>query len=146
MGRRKNKYTPKHFESSSGGGKFINQLGKEQPDTSSNIYESMLQSKQFKSLTNKQKILYVYCKSQYYGKRKPKHDYEKQGLYQEESYFYFNIQRALDYDLYTKSGHSDFYKDMKALEEKGFIKKIKSGKAHKEKNIYQFSGEWWARE
>ncbi len=146
MGRRKKKYTPKHFESSSGGGRFTNPLGREQPDTSTNIYESMLQSRQFKSLTYKQRNLYIYCKAQYYGKRKPKHDYEKLGLYQDDSFFYFNIQKAIDYELYTKNGHSDFYKDMTVLEKKGFIKKVKSGKAHKEKNIYQYSDAWWTNE
>lgn len=136
--RKRTSYTPRSFESK--GSHFINQRGKEQTDTSANIYESLLQSKAFKSLTAKQQILYVYCKAQYYGKRKPKKDYEKQGLYQDDTYFYFNWQIAIDYDLY--STHSRFYKDMKVLTEKGFIELIKSGKGHKEKNVYRFSDKW----
>ncbi|MBE7728047.1 MAG: hypothetical protein E7244_27770 [Enterocloster citroniae] len=137
---KKNDYTLKLFESK--GKKFINQRGKEQADTSANIYESMLQSAAFKSLTNKQMILYVYCKAQYYGKRKPRKDYEKQGLYQDDTYFYFNWQLAIDYDLYPATSHSKFYKDMKTLEQKGFIEKVKSGQGHKEKNVYKFSDKW----
>lgn len=137
---RKQAYKPKSFESK--GEHFINQRGKSQADTSANIYESLLQSKAFKSLNSKQKILYVYVKSQYYGKRKPKKDYEKQGLYQDDTYFYFNWQIALDYDLYTEKSHSRFYKDMKVLMQKGFFEIAKSGQGHKEKNIYRFSDKW----
>jgi len=140
MGRRKASYKPRTFESK--GGHFINQRGKNQADTSANIYESMLQSAAFKSLTAKQQILYVYCKAQYYGKRKPKKDYEKQGLYQDDTYFYFNWQLAIDYDLYTEKSHSGFYKDMKVLMQRGFFELVKSGKGHKEKNIYKYSDKW----
>lgn len=133
-------YKPKSFESK--GNHFINQRGKSQADTSANIYESMLQSQAFKSLTSKQKILYVYCKSQFYGKRKPKKDYEKQGLYQDDTYFYFNWQLALDYDLYTEKSWSSLYHDMATLEKKGFIEKAQSGKGHKTKTIYKFSDKW----
>ena len=141
MGRsKKPTYKPKGFESK--GEHFTNQRGKSQADTSANIYESMLQSPAFKSLTSKQKVLYLYCKGQYYGKRKPRKDYEKQGLYQEDTYFYFNWQLALDYGLYTEKSHSSLYHDMEALEKKGFIEKAKSGKGHKEKTIYKFSDKW----
>jgi len=139
---KKKQYEPKLFESRNRGSSFINQRGKSQADTSANIYESMLQSPAFKSLTSKQKILYVYCKAQYYGKRKPSKDYEKQGLYQEDSCFYMNWQKAIDYKLYTEKSHSTFHRDMKALEAKGFIKKLKSGKDHKEKNVWQFDDRW----
>ena len=143
MGRtKKPTYKPRSFESRNCGGSFINQRGKNQAETSANIFESMLQSPAFKSLTAKQQILYVYCKSQYYGKRKPAKDYEKKGLYQDQAHFYFNWQLALDYDLYTEKSHSGFYKDMKALMQKGFFELVKSGKEHKTKNIYKFSDKW----
>lgn len=137
---KKKQYEPKGFESRNRGSTFVNQRGKNQADTSANIYESMLQSPAFKSLNSKQKILYVYCKAQYYGKRKPSKDYKEQ--YQEDSCFYMNWGKALDYGLYKETCSSNFYKDMKVLEKKGFIKKLKSGKDHKEKNVYQFSDEW----
>ena len=140
MSRKKQKYNPKAFESV--GEHFINQKGKSQIDTSANIYESMLQSAAFKSLTTKQQILYVYCKAQYYGKRKPKKDYEKQGLFQADEYFFFNIGLAEEYGLYTMANHKRLYTDLKALEKAGFIRCEKSGKGHKEKNVYCFSDKW----
>lgn len=140
MSRKKQKYNPKAFESV--GEHFLNQKGKSQIDTSANIYESMLQSAAFKSLTTKQQILYVYCKAQYYGKRKPKKDYEKQGLFQSDEHFYFNIGLAEEYGLYKMSNHKRLYTDLRALEKAGFIACEKSGKGHKEKNVYCFSDKW----
>lgn len=137
---KKKQYEPKLFESRNRGSSFINQRGKSQADTSANIYESMLQSPAFKSLEKRQQILYVYCKAQYYGKRKPSKDYKEQ--FQDDSCFYMNWQKAIDYGLYTEKSHSNFYKDMQALEKKGFIKKLKSGKDHKEKSVYQFVDGW----
>lgn len=137
---RKKKYKAKPFESR--GERFINFRQKNQADTSANIYESMLQSTAFKSLSAKQQILYVYCKAQYFGKTKPKADYANQGLYQEEECFYFNWGLALDYNLYPEKSHSNFYKDMKALMKKGFFELVQSGKGHKKKNIYKFCDKW----
>lgn len=141
---RKKKHKYRDFESLNGSS-FVNQNGKLQAETTANICESMLQSKAFKGLTLKQKVLYLYCKSQYYGKRKPKKDYEKQGLFQGEEYFYFNIQLASDYGLYTMANHKRLYTDLRALEMAGFISCEKSGKGHKEKNVYCFSDEWKKR-
>lgn len=143
MPRKKKTYQPRSFESLNCGGSFINQRGRSQADTSANIYESMLQSPAFKSLTSRQQILYIYCKAQYYGKRKPAKDFKDE--YQEDSCFYMNWGKALDYGLYGASCHANFYRDMKELEQKGFIKKLKSGQAHKEKNVYQFVSEWQQR-
>lgn len=139
---RKKAYEPQLFESRNRGRKFINQRGKEQADTSANIYESMLQSKAFKSLKPRQQVLYLYCKAQYYGKKKPRKDFEKQGVYQSDTYFYFNWQLAIDYELYTEKSWASLYHDMAALEKNGFIEKVKSGKEHKEKTIYKFSDKW----
>lgn len=138
MSRRKTNYAGKGFESK--GKHFINQRGKSQVDTSANIFESMLQSKAFKSLKPKQQILYVYCKAQYYGKRKPKQDYKDK--FQDDSYFYFNWQLALDYGLYTEKSHSSLYHDMQELIKKGFIERAESGKGHKTKSVYRFSNKW----
>lgn len=138
---RKKKHKYRDFESVTGSS-FVNQKGKLQAETSANICESMLQSKAFQELTPKQKILYVYCKAQYYGKRKPKKDYEKQGLFQADEYFFFNIGLAEEYGLYTMANHKRLYTDLKALEKAGFIRCEKSGKGHKEKNVYCFSDEW----
>lgn len=53
----------------------MDDCGRMRADTSANIYESMLTSDAFALLTTKQQILYVFCKAQYYGKRKPEKDF-----------------------------------------------------------------------
>jgi len=141
MGKRK-KYVPKSFESK--GETFIDEKGKVRTDTSANIYESMLLSKAFVTLTSKQQILYVYCKSQYYGHRKPEKDFPEPEYEQIQGAdaFYLNWSTVKKYGLYKDSMHSNFYKDMKALCEHGFIKNISSGQSRRTKTIYRFSGDW----
>ena len=64
MGQRRKRYMPRFFESTG----ITN-------DTSANIYESMLNSAAFQDLTKNQRLLYMYMKAQYYGKRKPGKDF-----------------------------------------------------------------------
>lgn len=139
MGRNpKNKdYVPQGFESK--GKKFTNQRGKLQEESFAGLYESMLQSPAFKSLKPRVKVLYVYCKAQQFGKHKPSQDCKD---FPEGSSFYMNWGKALDYGLYPESSSRNFYRDMNTLEEKGFIEKLKSGQAHKEKNVYRFVDGW----
>lgn len=125
------KYRPKAFESS-GASK----------DTSANIYESMLKSAAFMDLTPRQRLLYVYCKAQFYGKRKPGKDFPDIEQLQGDDLFYFPMQTAVDYGLYTRNNHKNFYRDMKELEKHGFIKTVINGKIHKTKSVYQYSGNW----
>lgn len=138
MAKKKTDYVPKSFESK--GKNFTNRRGKPQKETSANIYESMLQSPGFNKLNSKQKVLYLYCKAQFFGKRKPGKDYKEQ--FQDDGCFYFNWGKALEYGLYTEKSNANFYRDMQALEKWGFIEKLKSGQAHKEKNVYRFSDKW----
>ena len=140
MGRtKKPTYKPRTFESK--GEHYTTAKGRTAADTSANIYESMLTSPAFKALKPRLKVLYLYCKAQYYGKRKPTKDNDKYGT----DTFYFNWGKALEYGLYPESAASNFYHDMQELEKAGFIKKLFSGKAHKEKNVYQYSNEWQQR-
>ena len=57
--RKKTKYEKKTFESDCSSS-----------DVSANIYLSMLTSPAFMDLSNGQKVLYLYCKSQYYAEKK----------------------------------------------------------------------------
>lgn len=139
MGRRK-KYVPKPFESI--GETFLDQNGKVRTDTSANIYESMLLSKAFITLTNKQQILYIYCKSQYYGHKKPEKDFPDDERLKGADFFYLNWSTVKKYGLYKDSMHSNFYKDMKVLCEHGFIENVCSGQKRKTKTIYRFSSNW----
>lgn len=95
--RKKNHYSPKSFEAI--GQKFKGIHGAMMADTSATIFESMLQSDAFKSLNPKQQILYVYCKAQYYGKRKPEKDYPDIPQFEGADLFYFNWDIAQEYGL-----------------------------------------------
>ena len=131
MGRKK-KYIPKVFESAGNSN-----------DTSANIYESMLLSPAFIALSNRQKLLYLYCKAQYYGKRKPAKDYKELGFFQEETCFYMNRATIEKYKLYSKGNNKEFYADIKALIDKGFIsRELQGGGNGHTKSVYKFSSKW----
>lgn len=142
MGNRRTKYKPRSFECLEGGKKFKNTRGNMQADTSSNIFESMLQSSAFRSLTPKQQILYVYLKAQLFGKRKPQQDFPDVPSLQGDNLFYFNWSQAKDYGLYKETCSKNFYGDMEALIKGGFIDRIASGKSNRTKTIYEFSSRW----
>lgn len=131
MGSRKKPYKPKTFESTG----ISN-------DTSANIYESMLESPAFMDLTKNQRLLYLYMKKQYYGKRKPEKDFPDIEQLQGDDLFYFNLALAVKYGLYTRGNHKSFYADIKAIEQHGFIETVSSGKSTKSRSIYRYSGAW----
>ena len=122
MSRRK-RFIPKDIESAKGVG-----------DTSANIYRSMLLHPACKDLTASQFRLYVYCKSE---------------LREDPAYFTFNKakwQKDGLYGLYSNSGQ--FYRDIKALIEHGFIDCVQSGYSTRTKSLYKFSTRWqlWGTE
>lgn len=131
MASRKKKYRPKSFESTGASN-----------DTSANIYDSMLTSAAFIGLKHRQKVLYMYCKKQYYGTRKPKADYPDIEKVQSDECFYMNLSLAVKYGLYTRNGNKELYADIKALVDAGFIEVVSSGKNTKTKSIYKFSDRW----
>lgn len=117
-------------------------------DTSANIYMSMMLSPAWLELSKAQQILYVYCKAQYYGKNKKEH---KELLTEEEillkkdidtsKRFFMNREMWLNfYKIYPDNGQ--FYKDMKALCNIGFIKNIERNSNRQKRNIYEFSDLW----
>ena len=129
---RKRKYKPKPFESTG-----------QSNDTSANIYESMLLSPAFKDLTKNQRLLYVYMKAQYYGKRKPGRDFTDIEALQDDKLFYFNFALAKKYGLYSSDGSKGrFYDDITALEDHGFITTLVNGKSNHRRSIYRYSTDW----
>ncbi len=139
-GKKRHDYVAKSYESK--GKTFVDKNGTKRTDTFATIYESMLQSKAYKKLTKNQRLLYVYCKAQIIGKRKPKQDFKEFDLYQEEECFYLHLQAVIDYGLYKQGGNTQFLNDMKALEKYGFIKKVASGQNSKSKNVYKLIDDW----
>lgn len=124
MSKKKIKYQKKSFEST-----LVSN------DTSSNIYESMLLSSAWKDLTSRQKLLYIYCKSQYYSEKT---------TYENNPYtFTMNKYKWCNkYNLYTNSNSASFYKDMEELIKHGFVACIKCGAIARQKNIYIYSDKW----
>ncbi len=131
MGQRRKRYMPRFFESTG----ITN-------DTSANIYESMLNSAAFQDLTKNQRLLYMYMKAQYYGKRKPGKDFPDEERLQGDELFYFNLSLAEKYGLYNRGNHMQFYNDVKAIENHGFIKTVINGYSTKTRSVYKFTGEW----
>lgn len=139
---RKKKWTGRPFESV--GEHYTDSHGNSRPDVSARIFESMLVSPAFRSLTARQKVLYLYCKAQHYGKKKPSKDYdaEQYPQTQQDICFYFNLALAVEYGLYAKTSRNEFYSDIKRLREVGLIETVISGKATKTKSVYRFSSKW----
>lgn len=129
---RKSRYKPKAFESTGISG-----------DTSANLYDSMLTNPSFIRLKPRQKLLYLYAKNQYYGKRKPGRDFPDIPALQGEDLFYLNFSLVRRYGLYTANGQHEFYSDIKILCDTGFMECVSSGRATKQKSVYRFSDRWW---
>lgn len=110
--------------------------------TSANVYGSMLESPAFKDLSKNQRLLYIYMKKQYYGTRKPGQDFPDMEQLQGDNLFYFNLALAEKYGLYSRSNDRQFYADIRAVEQHGFIKTVSSGRATKSRSIYKFTGDW----
>lgn len=132
------KYKPQTFEST---GKYTDANGTPRNDTSANIYMSMMTSKAWQELTNRQRLLYIACKSRQFGHRKPNNDYPEVDKIDERS-FYMPIHEAVYLGIYTKNMRGEFYGDIKALISYGFIKLIFKGGGGYRKAVYRYSDEW----
>lgn len=112
--------------------------------TTANITRSMLYSDAFLALNLRQRMLYVYMKSEYYGK--PKDDLKGfSAQYNDDfngtptPFFTFNWTKA------KKAGYTSkktFYDDVDELIEHGLIDCRYSGKNSRSKSLYMFSTRW----
>ena len=136
---RRYKFKARPFESA---GTFKDINGTERKDTSANIYESMLLSAAYQDLKPRQQQLYVICKAQYYGKKKPREDYKDIDKFKADDLFYLNWSNVLHYGLYTQTMKKEFYGDMKVLVDHGFIDVYVKGGRGKQKSIYKYSDKW----
>ena len=121
--------------------------GKQYTDTTANVCYSMLISPAFKDLTPRQRMLYIYAKTQYFGaKSRPKSDYPDIEEYKTDNgrkYFYLNhFLLSNVFGLYPKSNTRDLYADTNKLIEHGFIKQVSNGKINQKRSIYTYSDEW----
>ena len=128
----KKKYRPKDFESTG-----------TSSDVSANIYQSMIMSEAWNDLSKNQRLLYLYCKSCYYGQK----DAYKKSLFKDmgmelpsdlQPYFSLTEGSIKNYwNLY--SNMNSFYADRDALISHGFIRVVADGHFVRKANIYQFS-------
>lgn len=139
--RKRKKWTARPFESQ--GQRFTDPFtGAIRTDTSANLYESMMLSPAFQDLTNRQKLLYLVAKAQFFGHRKPEQDFPDIEQVKGDDCFYLNLGSVTRYGLYTRNMRGKFYSDIKALESHGFVKTLSSGKTTKSKSIYKFCPDW----
>lgn len=136
-GKKGSSYKPRSFECKG----YVEENGKRRNDSSANIFESMLLSDAFRELPTRAKALYMYCKAQYYGHRKPRADYPDIPYMQADECFYLSFPEMGKYGLYSKTSKAEYYEDMKTLEAHGFIKRISKGHPGK-KSIYKLTGDW----
>lgn len=137
------KWTARPFESI--GKRFEDPYtGKLRGDSSANIYESMLLHPAFRTLKPRQQMLYVLCKSQFYGHKKPSDEtgYKDIDAFKSDMCFFLNLAAVVRYGLYTRNMRGKFYADMKELQRRGFIEVLSSGASTKKKSVYKFSGNW----
>lgn len=112
-------------------------------DSFARIYNSMLTHPAFIALKTRQKVLYLYAKNQFYGTRKPGKDFKDDPRLQEDTMFYLNFGLVVNkYGLYSRNGQHEFYSDVQALIDAGFIERVANGKSTKSRSIYKFSSNW----
>ena len=131
MGKRKQQYRPKDFESA-----------EPNKPISANIYLDMLLSDAWKDLPTAAKELYIAMKSQYYGQKPIKLTDEITGEVTElpQEYFYFN--RGLARDVFGMKNPNQVSKNTKALIQYGFIEIAVKAKKAPQKDIYKLSSKW----
>lgn len=117
------RYTPKPFESNC-----------RSNDTYASIYMSMILSEAWRDLTVEQQRLYLYCKEQYYGEKRPKEA--------DREVFTMNRAKWSAYGLYSTTNAKGFIRDMTALIEHGFIDCVSCGAANQKKSLYRYSARW----
>ena len=147
MSGRKKIYKFEPFEATSGVGRtaggsqkliYIDQQGRGQRETSTQIAYSMLVSPAFKDLTARQRMLYIYAKSQFYGARdRPCNTYPDVEEYQQHRgmmHFYLNHNLLSGvFGLYSKDNHRCLYNDIKK-QPHYLVKPKKQKKSQKNKN------------
>lgn len=109
-------------------------------DTYIRVFFSMMHSPAFTKLTEKQKVLYFYCKEKFVGYRKPGADYPDMPSLQSDDLFYLTFADVKGI-LYKSTSQKNFRLDMNALVKFGFIEIVAAGKGGR-KTIYRYSSNW----
>lgn len=115
--------------------------GKIAKDTTTRLCYTMLISPAFKDLSTRQRMLYVYAKTEFFGSRdRPRKKFKE---FDSDIYFYLNHYLLSSiYELYPKTNKKGLYDDIKALISHGFIENVTNGRANQQRSIYKYSDKW----
>lgn len=116
-------------------GQYKDKNGITKSEKFAQVYLSMLESDEYLSLTTTQQQLLTFMVSQIHNKELIKGGYGMNA-------FYFN--RAIQRKFNLTNKHQNI-KNIKALEEKGFIKTLENNRHNKRKNIYSLSSKWYTK-
>lgn len=113
------------------------------------ISKRLMNSKAWRALTSRQKILYLVCRAQVnpglMNGNAPCHDFPDKEEYKDERVFYMTKGIAEKQGIYCKKtfDKKGFYDGLKKLCELGFIEKISAGGfVSRSKSVYRLSGKW----
>lgn len=115
-------------------------VGKRNSKKYARIYLPMIESAAFKSLTPKQKELYLYMKLEDYSADRP---LKESGEPYSHEYFYFNeLKWKRVHGLYTQ--RQGFTRDRDVLIDRGFIQVAEHYRygGRNQKNVYRFHDGW----
>lgn len=134
MNKAKNKNPPMPWE--------VIQNGK--GDIHCRIYNQVLKSKAYKTLTPNAKNLYAICKAQEFGRKWFPSGYKlPSNLTEREKRAYFTMNKNKWLDEYGFAKYDGaFYKAMKELIIHGFVDCVYQGKIYKQANVYRLSTRW----
>lgn len=109
------------------------------------LYASMTNSRAWHSLTGNQRELYRFCRSQISAKQKPCSEFPDYEPYQDDAVFYMGNALGITLGLYAaRNGKisNTFYKDLRVLEERGFIDCLINRRKSRKKSIFRFTDRW----
>lgn len=114
----------------------------ERVDSPITLTMAMLSHPAFKDLTPKQRLLYMYAKSQYKAmvdRTKFEEDYPQ--FKGKPEYIYLNHKLMIDvFEMYPKSSARLLYKDITALTEHGFLQPVLD--ESNQRKVYKLIAEW----
>lgn len=120
------------------------------------ITMSLYKSPAWKALNKRQQALYILAFFQRYPaieesrKKEPNPDISPAARWPDypqvgPDCFYLNFSKAVNNENYRKYDRAAFYRDRKALIDKGFLDLVvDAGKMHKEKSVFRMSSRWQA--
>lgn len=103
----------------------------------------MAESEAFRSLSGKQKSLYLLCMKQLHVNTTPHKEFPEVEAFKGGETFFMTFKTVCDNRLYKQGSQSTFRRDMRALMTMGLIECISNGKRQYKMNVYKMSSKWY---